>query len=170
MKVATISNSACQELRVALDYINSPVFAIDWYSLQGDRRYNGGQLGGAPALHQHHGLFHLHLVVEGDELRLCGTITCDQPLLHIGFVEAVQPEYSRKINRYFFASQKNMCRHLQWFSVPPAVINKQKEEKKKFLGITAPCSASCAKHMNRLEIPPQGTESMNQLLQLNLNF
>lgn len=72
--------------------------SLNRYSLQGNRRYKGWQLGGAPALHQHHGLFHLHLVIEGDELRLCGTITWDQPLLHVGLVKAVQPEHSRKIN------------------------------------------------------------------------
>lgn len=59
--------------------------------LHGHGRHNGRQLGGAPALHQHHGLFHLHLVVERDELRLSGAFACYQPLLHVGFIEAIQP-------------------------------------------------------------------------------
>lgn len=54
--------------------------------------HDGGQLGGAPALHQHHGLLHLHFVVEGDELRLAGALACDQPLLHVCLIEAIQPE------------------------------------------------------------------------------
>lgn len=71
----------------------------DWYSRHGDGGHDGGQLGGDPALHHHHGLFHLHLVVEGDELRLGGALACDQPPLHVGLVEAVQPECSRDNNR-----------------------------------------------------------------------
>ncbi len=70
------------------------------YLLHGDGRHYRGQLGGAPALHHHHGLFHLQLVVEGDELRLGGAFACDQPPLHVGFIEAVQPESSREITHY----------------------------------------------------------------------
>lgn len=70
------------------------------YLLHGDGRHYRGQLGGAPALHHHHGLFHLQLVVEGDELRLGGAFACDQSPLHVGFIEAVQPESSREITHY----------------------------------------------------------------------
>ena len=53
--------------------------------------YEAGQLGRAAALHHHHGLLHLHLVVEGDELGLHGALPGDQPALHVRLVEAVQP-------------------------------------------------------------------------------
>lgn len=73
------------------------VRTLGWHLLHGHGRHNGGQLGGAPALHQHHGLFHLHLVVEGDELRLGGALAGDQPLLDVGLIEAVQPAAEKSI-------------------------------------------------------------------------
>lgn len=62
-----------------------------YYSLHGNsRRHRRGQLDSAPALHQLDGLFHLHLVVEGNELRLLGALARNQALLHVLLVEAVQ--------------------------------------------------------------------------------
>lgn len=62
-----------------------------YYSLHGNsRRHRSGQLDSAPALHQLDGLFHLHLVVEGNELRLLGALARNQALLHVLLVEAVQ--------------------------------------------------------------------------------
>lgn len=74
---------------------------FDWHLPHGHGRHDRGQLGGAPALHQHHGLFHLQLVVEGDELRLCGALACDQPPLNVGLIEAVQPTAETSINLPF---------------------------------------------------------------------
>ena len=63
------------------------------YLLHGNSgRHSSGQLNSPSTLHQLNGLFHLHLVVEGDELWLLGAFTCNQALLHILLVEAVQPE------------------------------------------------------------------------------
>lgn len=67
------------------------------HSLHGNsRRHRRGQLDSAPALHQLDGLFHLHLVVEGNELRLLGALARNQALLHVLLVEAVQPARRRE--------------------------------------------------------------------------
>lgn len=61
------------------------------YLLHGDsRRESRRQLDSTSTLHQLNGLFHLHFVVEGNELWLLGALACDQALLHVLLVEAVQ--------------------------------------------------------------------------------
>ena len=61
------------------------------YLLHGNcGRHSRRQVDSPSALHQVDGLFHLHLVVEGDELRLLGAFACNQALFHILLVEAVQ--------------------------------------------------------------------------------
>ena len=62
------------------------------YLLHGNSgRHGRRHLDSPSTLHQLNGLFHLQLVVEGDELWLLGAFTCNQALLHILLVEAVQP-------------------------------------------------------------------------------
>lgn len=133
----------------------------DWYLLHGDGRHNRGQLGGAPALHQHHGLFHLQLVVEGDELRLGGAFACDQPPLHVVLIEAVQPEYSGKITQFSTV----FLLYLIWTdiytlpqSLPPSCrCLEQTESVKRYL----------ASHQQapqiKVEVPLQGTEPCGSL-------
>jgi len=71
------------------------------YSLHGNcRGHCGWQLDSSPALHQLDGLLHLHLVVEGDELRLRGALAGDQALLHVLLVEAVQSGKKRRRRSY----------------------------------------------------------------------
>lgn len=94
-----------QEVPGVADWDNL-ISTLHWNSLQGGCRRQGRQLGGTPALHQHHGFFHLHLVVEGNELRLTGAITGNQPLLHIRPVEAIQPTCKR-ISVLCFSKWKN---------------------------------------------------------------
>lgn len=53
-------------------------------------RHRRRQLDSPSTLHHLNGLFHLHLVVEGDELWLLGAFACNQALLHVLLVEAVQ--------------------------------------------------------------------------------
>lgn len=61
------------------------------YLLHGNSgRHGRRQLDSPSTLHQLNGLFHLHLVVEGDELWLLGAFARNQALLHILLVEAVQ--------------------------------------------------------------------------------
>lgn len=73
-----------------------------YYSLHGDSgRHRRGHFDSAPTLHQLDGLFHLHLVVEGNELRLLGALARNQALLHVLLVEAVQSA-DGLIDRYFF--------------------------------------------------------------------
>lgn len=65
---------------------------ITQYILHGNSgRQSRRRLDSPSTLHQLDGLFHLHLVVEGDELWLLGAFACDQALLHILLVDAVQP-------------------------------------------------------------------------------
>lgn len=60
------------------------------HSLHGDLRgHGGGQLDAPAALHQLDGLLELHLVVEGDELRLLVALARYQALLYVLLVEAV---------------------------------------------------------------------------------
>lgn len=68
------------------------------YLLHGNSgRHSSRQLDSPSALHQLNGLFHLHLVVEGDELWLLGAFACNQALLHILLVEAVQSGKERGV-------------------------------------------------------------------------
>lgn len=68
----------------------------DWHLLHGDGGgHGGGQLDATAALHQLDGVLHLHLVIEGDELRLLGALAGDQALLHILLIEAVHPKGCR---------------------------------------------------------------------------
>lgn len=60
-------------------------------SLDRDRGDSRGDLAQTPTLHQLDCLFHLHLVIESDELGLLGALPCNQALLHVLLVEAVQP-------------------------------------------------------------------------------
>lgn len=67
------------------------------HSLYGDSGRQGrGQLGSATALHQLDGLLHLHLVVEGDQLRFSGALARYQTLLHVLLIEPVQPGNEKK--------------------------------------------------------------------------
>lgn len=62
------------------------------HSLHGDGGRQGwGQLGSAAALHQLDGLLHLHLVVEGDQLRFSGALVHYQALLHVLLIKPIQP-------------------------------------------------------------------------------
>lgn len=56
------------------------------------RRQSRRQLRSPSFFHQLNGLFHLHLVVKGNELRLLGALTCYQAPLYILFIKAVQSE------------------------------------------------------------------------------
>jgi len=61
------------------------------YSLHGDGGGHGRrQLGSSSALHQLDGLLHLHLVVEGDQLRFFGALSRYQALLYVLLIEPVQ--------------------------------------------------------------------------------
>lgn len=63
---------------------------IKFYVLHGNsRRHSRRELDSPSAFHQLDGMFHFHLVVESNELRLFGALACNQALLHVLLVEAV---------------------------------------------------------------------------------